>query len=359
MKSLLISLLLATNNLIATELPPQDFPISLDETADTRAKTQQEITSALAALLHRIGTIERLPHAPQLNTHARQKAHHIQMLLNELDQIRNINQLLPEFIKAAQLFDKPHLLDALLWKYATTLKFNPNKQNKNAILNELHNATYLQIIANAYFLQFDEDIDSKLGLNHQRIDFDTLDAYHKFPAQLLRLFPNLKTNPNELRAIPHTSLSFANSSEKITGLVTALAATVLLGEPKTTQALLRLAGLNVNFAMPTQRYAILYALGNAAQLKLLVNAGATVDVASPIANQTPLMLTLANAHEPAARVLITAHANVNARDDDGKTPLMMAAWAGTKALIPVLVSVGADMDAHDLHGYAMWSYARN
>ena len=51
------------------------------------------------------------------------------------------------------------------------------------------------------------------------------------------------------------------------------------------------------------------------------------------------------------RFLLEAGAAVDARDNDGKTPLMVAALAGHKEIAEILVAAGADIDAKNSFGW--------
>jgi uncharacterized protein len=66
---------------------------------------------------------------------------------------------------------------------------------------------------------------------------------------------------------------------------------------------------------------------------------------------------------PAVRTLLEQGANVNARNDDGKTPLICAARAGSRTIVRMLLEGGADVNARDEDGEtalfaAAWSRTR-
>jgi serine/threonine-protein phosphatase 6 regulatory ankyrin repeat subunit B len=52
----------------------------------------------------------------------------------------------------------------------------------------------------------------------------------------------------------------------------------------------------------------------------------------------------------AARVLLTAHANPNAGDRDGDTPLLTATRSGDAELVGLLIAAGADVNARSKLG---------
>jgi ankyrin repeat protein len=94
--------------------------------------------------------------------------------------------------------------------------------------------------------------------------------------------------------------------------------------------------------------------GTPANVALLLKAGADVD-ARDEDGWTPLFQALffstlkdhAAANIP---ILLKAGADVNARTEDGYTPLLVAAWRGTSADIIVLLDAGADSRAKDKYG---------
>ena len=57
-------------------------------------------------------------------------------------------------------------------------------------------------------------------------------------------------------------------------------------------------------------------------------------------------------------ILIEKGAEVNARDEDGRTPLMFAAWHGHIFVVHILRRSGADLKARDKHGQTAAMYAR-
>ncbi|RMG03466.1 MAG: ankyrin repeat domain-containing protein, partial [Acidobacteria bacterium] len=51
-----------------------------------------------------------------------------------------------------------------------------------------------------------------------------------------------------------------------------------------------------------------------------------------------------------ARLLISSGANVNAKDQDGQTPLHEAAWYGNSGVAKLLISSRADLNAKNKNG---------
>jgi ankyrin repeat protein len=58
-----------------------------------------------------------------------------------------------------------------------------------------------------------------------------------------------------------------------------------------------------------------------------------------------------------ARSLLAAGAAIDARDETGRTPLMLAAHAGNRSLVAALLAAGADVDASDDGGWTAISLA--
>ncbi|RYP56997.1 hypothetical protein DL770_010789 [Monosporascus sp. CRB-9-2] len=84
--------------------------------------------------------------------------------------------------------------------------------------------------------------------------------------------------------------------------------------------------------------------GRLAVLKLLVEKGAQIE-ARDNDNKTPLMLAAEYGHEAAAKLLVEKGAQIEAKDNDGSTPLIFATWQGHEALARLLVEKGAQLEA--------------
>ena len=95
--------------------------------------------------------------------------------------------------------------------------------------------------------------------------------------------------------------------------------------------------------------AVLY--GRAAEVKTLLAAGADVN-APDDTGMTPLMVAAAQGDGAIARLLIAGGANVSAAAADGTTALMHAASANRGDLVRLLISSGADVNAKQAGGMA-------
>jgi ankyrin repeat protein len=99
--------------------------------------------------------------------------------------------------------------------------------------------------------------------------------------------------------------------------------------------------------------------GKAQVVSLLVNAGAQVDTRDE-AGRTPLAHASLFGFHQTAIALIDAGADVNARDDNGRTPLMHAAvGSGTVDLVETLLDDGADRDMQSTDGQTAEEIARS
>src|SRR5579862_4399310 len=88
--------------------------------------------------------------------------------------------------------------------------------------------------------------------------------------------------------------------------------------------------------------------GDAIETRLLVSAGAHVDVLTRNGAYTPLILASKNGRAAAIKVLIKAGANVNARTTSGgATPLHFAAANGDPDAVAALLDSHAAVDARD------------
>ena len=89
---------------------------------------------------------------------------------------------------------------------------------------------------------------------------------------------------------------------------------------------------------------ILAATGTAEEVQSVIRKRANVN-ARRQDGATPLMLAaLSNPNPKVLAVLIDAGANVNARGEDGITPLMVAAESSTPGVIELLIDAGADVN---------------
>ncbi|KAK3371759.1 hypothetical protein B0T24DRAFT_579192, partial [Lasiosphaeria ovina] len=90
--------------------------------------------------------------------------------------------------------------------------------------------------------------------------------------------------------------------------------------------------------------------GHEAVVRLLLNAGATVDMEDNYYRQTPLSWAAENGHEAVVRLLLNAGATVDMKDNDGRTPLSWAAENGHEAVVRLLLNAGATVDMEDNDG---------
>lgn len=88
--------------------------------------------------------------------------------------------------------------------------------------------------------------------------------------------------------------------------------------------------------------------GRTEMVRLLLDAGANVNVTSAPETRTPLHLACGNDNVEVARLLLNcATCNVDARDRDGNTPLHLTTATGNSRLVGLLVRHGADTDARN------------
>ena len=82
-------------------------------------------------------------------------------------------------------------------------------------------------------------------------------------------------------------------------------------------------------------------LGLEGATRALLRAGARLDVKEPVNGGTPLQVAAFNGHLGVVKLLVQAGANVNARDNDGWTPLSQARDQGFPEVVEWLRTHGA------------------
>lgn len=77
-------------------------------------------------------------------------------------------------------------------------------------------------------------------------------------------------------------------------------------------------------------------------LKEVLSHGGNPNLVNPIRSQTPIMAALGSMRPENVRILISAGANLNWQDRDGRTPMMDATTANQYELIWAMLDAGAD-----------------
>ena len=90
--------------------------------------------------------------------------------------------------------------------------------------------------------------------------------------------------------------------------------------------------------------------GNLPMARLLLEAGASTELATVETKQTPLMFAAGTNKLEAAHLLVAWSAKLNAVSKSGKTALMRAAHKGHAAIVQFLVDSGADINVRDGDG---------
>jgi hypothetical protein len=80
--------------------------------------------------------------------------------------------------------------------------------------------------------------------------------------------------------------------------------------------------------------------------QMLAIPGINVNAANEY-GQTPLLLAAVNGHEAVVKLLLDKGADLETNDKYGQTPLLMAAWNGHEAVVKLLLDKGADLETND------------
>lgn len=108
---------------------------------------------------------------------------------------------------------------------------------------------------------------------------------------------------------------------------------------------------------PLMIYAVRLADAQLVTLRLLVEKGADVN-AKDSDGRTPLMEAVDDIVPDRVNFLIRKHAALNAQDRRGRTALMVAASLGSKATVAALIAAHADVNIHDNQGWTALSIAQ-
>jgi len=97
--------------------------------------------------------------------------------------------------------------------------------------------------------------------------------------------------------------------------------------------------------------------GHLSAVEFLLRSGATVDVIAEDRRSTALIDSAMERHKDVIKTLIEAGADVNVKNGDGQTALIIVVGAGDEAIVDILVKAGADPDIEDDFGVSARMYA--
>lgn len=114
---------------------------------------------------------------------------------------------------------------------------------------------------------------------------------------------------------------------------------------------------NVNITNSADETPLMYLAitGQTARAQALIRRGAHVNRLG----WTPLHYAASMGKVDTARMLLANKAIVNAPSPDGTTPLMMAAFSGSDAMVQLLLDAGADVTTRNLKGQSAADWARH
>jgi hemoglobin len=181
-----------------------------------------------------------------------------------------------------------------------------------------------------------------------------------------RVTPLLEKNPPlqaQLRASTHDrficEIERDPSSVHLVGPrgATLLHETAMFGDAESTRVLVRL-GADPN-AKETEAHTPLYRAATGEVARVLVEAGATLDVPSGPTAGTPLHQAARMGKVSVAAAMLDHGANIEARDCKGETPLRRAVNCRKLEVVQLLIARGADPVARDKWGRTPLSAARS
>jgi hypothetical protein len=186
---------------------------------------------------------------------------------------------------------------------------------------------------------------SKKGTLAGRIVMDEPGNSFGFDATFEAPIVTIEAQPLPQKPDPVTGMS---AEERNNALVNA----VERGDAAEAKLLIE-AGADVNQSDPYKQSLVMRAGTNVELIRLLAEAGADVNAGNQW-NMTPLIVVAEQGSMEAVKTLIDAGARVNARNTSGLTALGIAAMRGHKDLVAYLLEHGADAkrDTSDLLEYA-------
>ena len=97
--------------------------------------------------------------------------------------------------------------------------------------------------------------------------------------------------------------------------------------------------------------------GHVNTIEFLLRSGAQVDIIAEDRGSTALIDSAMGRHKDAIKTLIDAGADVNIKNGDGQTALIIVVGAGDTEIVDILVKAGADPDIEDAFGVSARMYA--
>jgi len=97
--------------------------------------------------------------------------------------------------------------------------------------------------------------------------------------------------------------------------------------------------------------------GHVSIVEFLLRSGAQVDIIAEDRGSTALIDSAMGRHKDVIKTLIEAGADVNIKNRDGQTALIIVVGAGDGEIVDILVKAGADPDIEDAFGVSARMYA--